>query len=85
MNAPVSVMETAGEGGAWGIALLASYMRLQAGGRDPGRLPGQQGFAGDKGTRMEPVKEDVEGFEAFMKRYAEGLAIEKAAVEHMKD
>ena len=42
-------------------------------------------FAGDKGTRMEPVKEDVEGFEAFMKRYAEGLAIEKAAVEHMKD
>ena len=40
-------------------------------------------FGGDKGITAEPVKEDVESFEAFMKRYARGLAIEKAAVEHM--
>ena len=85
MNAPVSVMETAGEGGAWGIALLASYMRCRQEGETLDAYLANKVFAGDKGTRMEPVKEDVEGFEAFMKRYAEGLAIEKAAVEHMKD
>lgn len=85
MNAPVSVMETAGEGGAWGIALLASYMRCRGEGETLDAYLAHKVFAGDKGTRMEPVKEDVEGFEAFMKRYAEGLAIEKAAVEHMKD
>ena len=83
MNAPVSVMETAGEGGAWGIALLASYMRCRQEGETLDAYLANKVFAGDKGTRMEPVKEDVEGFEAFMKRYAEGLAIEKAAVEHM--
>ena len=41
-------------------------------------------FGGDKGITVEPVKEDVEGFEAFMERYAEGLAVERAAVEHMR-
>ena len=64
MNAPVSVMETAGEGGAWGIALLASYMRCRQEGETLDAYLANKVFAGDKGTRMEPVKEDVEGFEA---------------------
>ena len=83
MNAPVSVMETAGEGGAWGIALLASYMRNREEGETLDAYLADKVFGGDKGITAEPVKEDVESFEAFMKRYARGLAIEKAAVEHM--
>ncbi len=84
MNAPVSVMETAGEGGAWGIALLAAYMLRRAEGETLDRYLADRVFGGDKGVRMEPVQEDVEGFEAFMSRYTEGLAIERAAVEHLK-
>lgn len=83
MNAPVSVMETAGEGGAWGIALLASYMRNREAAETLDAYLADKVFGGDKGITAEPVKEDVESFEAFMKRYARGLAIEKAAVEHM--
>ena len=84
MNAPVSVMETAGEGGAWGIALLAAYMRNKKEGQSLDRYLADQVFGGDQGIRLEPVKEDVEGFEAFMERYAQGLAIERAAVDHMR-
>lgn len=83
MNAPVSVMETAGEGGAWGIALLASYMVNKAEGERLDAFLSERVFAGDKGMVIEPVDSDVEGFETFMKRYAEGLAIEQAAVEHL--
>ena len=84
MNAPVSVMETAGEGGAWGIALLASYMKNRQVGESLDAYLADKVFGGDKGITVEPVKEDVEGFEAFMERYAEGLAVERAAVEHMR-
>ena len=83
MNTSVSVMNTAGEGGAWGIALLASYMLNKAEGESLDAYLEDKVFAGDKGSSMEPVKEDVEGFEAFMARYARGLAIEKAAVENL--
>ena len=51
MNAPVSVMETAGEGGAWGIALLASYMRCRGEGETLDAYLANKVFAGDKGTR----------------------------------
>ncbi|KMW16142.1 xylulokinase [Enterocloster citroniae] len=84
MNAPVSVMETAGEGGAWGIALLAAFMRNKKEGQSLDRYLADQVFGGDQGICVEPVKEDVEGFEAFMERYAQGLAIERAAVDHMR-
>ena len=84
MNTPVSVMETAGEGGAWGIALLASYMRCKEEGQSLDVYLADKVFADEKGVRLEPVKEDVEGFEAFMKRYTQGLPIERAAIEFIK-
>ena len=85
MNTPVSVMETAGEGGAWGIALLASYMQNKKDGESLQEFLNQTIFAGQSGSKMEPVKEDVEGFEKFMERYMAGLAIEHAAVDTMKN
>jgi len=80
MGTPVSVMETAGEGGAWGIALLAAYMQKKEPGESLQDYLKNKIFGGQSGTRMEPVKEDVAGFEKFMERYKKGLSIEYAAV-----
>jgi sugar (pentulose or hexulose) kinase len=84
MNVPVSVMETAGEGGAWGMALLASFM-LRDEAEEPleAYLAGKV-FAGQKGTTIAPDPKDVAGFAVFMERYKKGLAIERAAVKYLK-
>ena len=84
MNTSVSVMETAGEGGAWGIALLADYMKNKEEGESLQGYLNHKVFAGQSGSKMEPVKEDVEGFDRFMQRYMAGLAIEHAAVDAWK-
>lgn len=84
MNSPVSVMETAGEGGAWGIALLASYMKNKEEGESLDDYLAQKVFAGDEGVRMEPDPADVAGFEAFIERYKKGLPIERAAVDYLR-
>ena len=82
VNAPVSVMETAGEGGAWGIALLAAYMADKTG-ESLGDYLDNKVFVGEAATTMEPDSEDVKGFEAFMERYRKGLPIERAAVDYL--
>ena len=84
MNVPVSVMETAGEGGAWGIALLAAYMRWKPAHEPLETYLSNKVFAGETGTTMAPDQEDVDGFAAFMERYKEGLVIERAAVDALR-
>lgn len=83
MDVPVVVMETAGEGGAWGIALLADYMKAKKDGESLGAFLADRVFAGEKGEKMLPDKDDVKSFDEFLVRYTEGLAIERAAVEHL--
>jgi sugar (pentulose or hexulose) kinase len=79
LNSPISVMETAGEGGAWGIALLAGYM-----------LNSQLSladylenvvFGGNTGVSVSPTPEDVAGFEKYIQNYKACLPIEQRAVE----
>jgi sugar (pentulose or hexulose) kinase len=84
MNVPVSVMETAGEGGAWGIALLASYMLRKKEKEPLEAYLSNKVFAGANSTTIVPDHGDVDGFRAFMERYKEGIAIEKAAVRALK-
>jgi sugar (pentulose or hexulose) kinase len=84
MNVPVSVMETAGEGGAWGIALLASYMFNKAENEPFEAYLTNKVFAGQNGTTIAPDPADVAGFAAFMERYKKGLGIERAAVDGLK-
>ena len=84
MNAPVSVMETAGEGGAWGIALLASYMKNKEAGETLDDYLTDKVFAGYEGVEIAPDAEDVKGFDEFIERYKAGLPIERAAVEFLK-
>lgn len=83
VNAPVSVMETAGEGGAWGIALLAAYRKNKTDGESLASYLETQVFAKEESVEIAPDPKDVEGFEAFMDRYKEGLEIERAAVAHL--
>ncbi|MCR5108158.1 MAG: FGGY-family carbohydrate kinase [Lachnospiraceae bacterium] len=80
VGAPVSVMETAGEGGAWGIALLAAYM-INKNGRSLEQYLAEDIFAGQKGESLEATKEGIEGFDRFMDNYMKGLPIEKEAVK----
>ena len=83
VDTPVSVMETAGEGGAWGIAVLANYMKNKEQGETLGQYLDNKVFAGQASTRIEPDAKDVEGFETFIERYKAGLAIERAAVDNL--
>lgn len=81
MNAPVTVMENAGEGGAWGIALLAAYMLARQPGETLAEYLDNRVFAGQQGGTVEPDEKDVEGFDAFVERYKACLPCERAAVE----
>ena len=84
MGAAVSVMKTAGEGGAWGIALLASYMIQKEEGETLEDYLQEKVFGGEEGEKMEPAPEDVQGFDAFIRRYQAGFPIERAAVDSMR-
>ena len=82
-NAPISVMDTAGEGGAWGIALLASYMINRSFNESLDDFLNNKVFSASTSYSVSPDQRDVEGFNEFMKRYIKGLAIERAAVENL--
>lgn len=82
LNSPISVMETAGEGGAWGIALLASYVVRNSEGLSLPDFLDQKVFAGHEGVEISPTRDEVEGFNAYIKNYKKALAVEQAAVDH---
>ncbi|MCD8141030.1 MAG: FGGY-family carbohydrate kinase [Planctomycetaceae bacterium] len=84
LNVPVAVMESAGEGGAWGIALLAAYMHGRDGGEPLEAFLAQKVFAAFKEDCVSPNAGDRAGFLSFMERYRAGLAVEKAAVESLR-
>jgi sugar (pentulose or hexulose) kinase len=81
LNTPIAVMETAGEGGAWGAALLAAYTMNKSKEQTLEQYLEEQVFCGDKGTIREPEEEDTAGFEAFMEKYRQGLAVEQCAAD----
>ena len=94
VNAPVTVMETAGEGGPWGMALLAAYMLMKREAEKEGQAAQAPSleqwledeiFASQSGkTTIEPTADEVQGFETFTERYRSALPAEKAAVDTMR-
>ena len=80
INSPISVMETAGEGGAWGIALLGSYLVNNDKKQSLADFLDENVFVGDAGIEVSPTLEDVAGFNAYIESYKAGLPIEEAAV-----
>ncbi|GAU78887.1 xylulokinase [Fusibacter sp. 3D3] len=84
LSVPVTVMESAGEGGAWGIALLAAYAREKASDETLEHYLNHHVFNLNSGVQVEPSQEDQAGFKVFMDRYTKGLMIEQAAVAHFR-
>ena len=84
MNVPVSVMATAGEGGAWGMALLAAYRLYKSGGETLESYLSDKVFAAAVATAISPDTGDAHGFATFMERYKKGLGIERAAVDGLR-
>lgn len=84
IGTPVSVMETAGEGGPWGMALLASYMLYKGEDETLEAYLSDKVFGDNKGESLEPNKDGVEGFDRFITRYKEGIAVEAAASRHIR-
>ncbi len=88
---PITVMETAGEGGAWGMAILALYLTKVIGGADDNTV--KEGsltlpdflnnsiFAGESGSTVTATSEEIQSFDSFMESFKAALPIEKAAVE----
>ena len=81
LNSPISVMETAGEGGAWGIALLASYLVNNPDGKTLAEWLEEKVFLGEAGTEIKPDPADVGGFDAYIAAYSRGIALEHAAIK----
>ena len=78
LDTPVAVMQTAGEGGAWGMALLASFM-VNSGGKTLPQWLDEAVFAGMEKTVLSPEKDGTEGFDKFMESYMNGIEAQKAA------
>lgn len=83
MKAPVTVMATAGEGGAWGIAILAAYTRLKVPDQSLSDFLDNQVFGAVESTTISPVTQDVVGFNQFVKQYRAGLPIEQSAIDYL--
>lgn len=83
LNSPISVMETAGEGGSWGIALLASYLVNNTCNLTLPDFLDKRVFADYTGVSVSPVNEEVAGFNAYIERYKAGLPVEQAAVDNI--
>jgi sugar (pentulose or hexulose) kinase len=81
IDTPVSVMQTAGVGGAWGIAVLADFMRFSATGQSLAQYLNDVVFATTQATTIQPASADVVGFNKFMEKYEKSLTVEKLAVD----
>ena len=82
-NAPVTCMETAGEGGPYGMALLAAYMVNKAEGESLEAYLNAHVFNGVSGVTMKPEEADVAGFNAYIAQYKALLAVERTAIERI--
>jgi sugar (pentulose or hexulose) kinase len=83
IDTPVAVGDVAGEGGAWGIAVLAAYAAGSSPERSLADYLETAVFAGTSLRTAEPDPVDVAGFDAFMQRYVAALPVERAAVDHV--
>lgn len=84
LNTPISVMETAGEGGAWGIALLAAFLVKNDAGQTLPEFLDNVVFAGKTGVEIAPDPKDVEGFNRYIEHYKADLPVEYAAITNHK-
>ena len=80
LGVDVTLMQSAGEGGAWGISLLAAFMGRRDRSLTLPQYLSQNVFAGMKGETVSPKQADIDGINAYMQAYRQGLSAERAAV-----
>ena len=80
LGVPITTMETAGEGGPWGMALLAAYM-LQGQNQSLEDYLDQKVFCNAKGTTLQPTEAGMKGFQSYLERYIAALDCQKAAAK----
>ena len=81
LGVPITTMETAGEGGPWGMALLAAYMLRKADGQTLEDYLDEQVFCKAQSTVAQPSEAGMAGFASYLKRYLLALDAEKAAAK----
>lgn len=81
LGTPVTVMETAGEGGPWGMAVLAAYLKNQSHYESLSDYLTARVFRGAKGVTVSATEEEAAGFDAFITAYKKSLSVERAAVQ----
>ena len=84
-GSPITVMSTAGEGGAWGMAVLALYMKEAAKGISLSDYLTGTIFAGEEGITLSADPEEAEGFDRFIEEFKAAFPVEKAAIEALKE
>lgn len=84
LGVPVTLMKTAGEGGAWGMAVLANFLIQKGKNEELSDYLEKRVFAGQEGVTLAPDPENVKGFEKFTRRYKMGLPVVRSAVENME-
>ena len=84
METPVSVMSTAGEGGAWGVAVLAAYRADKSSFTSLSDYLTKKVFTNADCITVKPENNDIAGFREFMAAYKSGLNVEKSALEYIK-
>ena len=85
LNIPIALMESAGEGGAWGIAVLAAYSLVKESGETLEQFLDNKIFAGSAVSTLDPDPADVKGFEEYLKRFKAALEVERTAVESIEE
>ena len=84
LNTPIAVMESAGEGGAWGIAVLAAFAASKENSETLESFLDNKIFAGSAVSTIEPDAADVKGFEDYLERYIKALEVERTAVKSLE-
>ena len=84
LNVPVTIMDNASEGGPWGMAVLAAYMREKESGETLADYLNNKIFVGQTGTTIAPKLEDVEGFDKYVAAFKAVLPAENAAIAGLK-
>jgi len=81
LGSPVTVMETAGEGGPWGMAVLAAYLKNKSAQEPLSDYLTERVFRGAKSVTVAANEAEVAGFAKFIEAYKKSLAVERAAVQ----
>ena len=85
VHAPVSVLETAGEGGPWGMAILALYVIEKKKSETLEHFLNERIFADMESETVEPEAADIDGFEKFTSRYSKNIKIMQTTVKTLKE